>query len=245
MEQNHVFDFHCHLVPGVDDGSKNMEESLAALREDYDQDVRWVICTPHVTADLSHEAEEKIKTSFSELERRLKETDFGSEMEIYLGCEFMYSESLADRLAAGELWTMAGSSYILVEFLPSAAYEELYQAVRRLCALGYIPILAHVERYLCLHKNADKFREMNEAGAYFQINTPGLNGTVFNKKTAYVRGLCKSGLIHFLGTDSHGMAYRRPDMKKGVQWVMRNCDRSLGEKMLYRNGLAVLNDAII
>ncbi|MEY8354671.1 CpsB/CapC family capsule biosynthesis tyrosine phosphatase [Lachnospiraceae bacterium 54-53] len=245
MEKNYYFDIHCHLIPGVDDGSKNIKESLAALKEEYDQNVRWVICTPHVTADLTLQAAENMKTAFFELEKRLKKTDFGNEMELYLGCELMYSESLAEKLDRGEIWTMAGTSYILVEFFPSAAYEELYHAVRRLSSKGYIPVLAHIERYSCLYKKTERIRELQELGAYCQVNASSLKGSVFDRKTAYVRKLCRSGLVHFLATDSHGMTYRPPDIKKGAEWVVNNCDSRLGEKLLCQNGIAMLNDIII
>ncbi len=245
MEQIYFFDIHCHLVPGVDDGSKDIKESLAALKEEYDQNVRWVICTPHVTADITPQQGENIKASFDELKVRLAKTDFGKEMELYLGCELMYSESLEERLDAGEIWTISGTSYILVEFLPSVPYEELYHAVRKLSARGYNPILAHVERYLCLHKRQERIRDIQDLGAYFQVNASSLKGGVLNQKTAFVKKLCKSGLVHFLATDSHGMMYRQPDIKKGAEWVMHNCDSQSVQKILYQNGIAVLNDIII
>lgn len=245
MEQIYFFDIHCHLIPGVDDGAKDIEESLAALKEEHDQNVKWIICTPHVTADLNSQKAENIKASFDELKDRLKKTDFGQDMELYLGCELMYSESLAERLEAGEIWTMSGTSYILVEFLPSVSYEELYRAVGKLSAKGYIPILAHIERYLCLYKRLDRIRDLHESGAYFQVNASSLKGGMLNKRTTFIKKLCKSGLVHFLATDSHGMVYRQPDIKKGAEWVMHNCDSRLGQKILYQNGIAVLNDNII
>jgi len=245
LEQINYFDIHCHLIPGVDDGAKDIGESLAALKEEYNQNVRRIICTPHVTANLTSQKAEDIKASFDELKNRLKKTDFGQDMELYLGCELMYSESLAERLEAGDIWTMSGSSYILVEFLPTVPYEELYRAVRKLSAKGYIPILAHIERYLCLYKRMERIRDLQESGAYFQVNASSLKGSMLNKKAAYIKKLCKSGLVHFLATDSHGMMYRQPDIKKGAEWVIHNCDSRLGQKILYQNGIAVLNDIII
>ncbi|MDR7813040.1 CpsB/CapC family capsule biosynthesis tyrosine phosphatase [Lacrimispora sp.] len=245
MEQNYYFDIHCHLIPGVDDGAKDIVESLAALKEEYDQNVRRIICTPHVTADITSQKAESIKAAFDELKNRLEKTDFGQDMELYLGCELMYSESLAERLEDGEIWTMSGSSYILVEFLPTVPYEELYRAVRKLSAKGYIPILAHIERYLCLYKRMERIRDLQESGAYFQVNASSLKGGMLNKKAAYIKKLCKSGLVHFLATDSHGMEYRQPDIKKGAEWVIHNCDSRVGQKILYQNGIAVLNDIII
>jgi protein-tyrosine phosphatase len=87
--------------------------------------------------------------------------------------------------------------------------------------------------------------DLQESGVYFQINASALKGGIFNQKAAYIKKLCKSGLVHFLATDSHGMGYRRPDIKRGAKWVIHNCDTQSGQKILYQNGMAVLKDTII
>lgn len=245
MEQIYYVDVHCHLIPGVDDGAKSMKESLAALKEQYDQNVRYVICTPHVTADLLPEAAENIRTSFDALERSLAKTTFGENIRLFLGCEIMYSESIIEKVVSGEIWTMGGSGYVLVEFLPSVSYEEICHAVRQLTDSGVLPILAHIERYQCLYKQIERIPKLQDMGAYCQINSSSLQGGLFNQRTAYIKKICKSGLIHFLGTDSHGMEKRRPDMKKGAEWVINNCNSQLRDRLLYRNGLDLLNDIII
>ena len=229
----------------MDDGAKDIKESIAALREEYNQNVRKVICTPHAAANISFQKVEHIKTAFKELKTCLKKTEFGNEMELYLGCELMYSESLAERLESGEIWTMSGTSYILVEFPPTVTYEELYHAVRRLSDKGYLPILAHIERYQCLHKRLEQIKDLLDLGAYFQINASSLRAGIFHQRNSFIKKLCKSGLVHFLATDSHGMVHRQPDMKKGAEWVMHNCDSQLGQKILCQNGNSLLNDIII
>lgn len=167
-------------------------------------------------------------------------------MELYLGCELMYSESLAERLEAGEIWTMSGSSYILVEFLPTVPYEELYRAVRKLSAKGYIPILAHIERYLCLYKRMERIRDLQESGAYFQVNASSLKGDILNKKNSLYKEAMqvRSGSFPCYRQSWHGVpaaGYK----KKGAEWVIHNCDSQVGQKILYQNGIAVLNDIII
>ena len=245
MEQIYYVDVHCHLIPGVDDGAKSMKESLAALKEQYDQNVKYVICTPHVTADLSPEVAENIRESFYDLERSLAKTTFGENIMLFLGCEIMYSESIIEKVVSGEIWTMGGSGYVLVEFLPSVSYEDICHAVRRLSDSGFLPILAHIERYQCLYKKIECIRKLQDMGAYCQINASTLQRGLFNQRSAFIKKICKSGLIHFLGTDSHGMEKRRPDMKNGSEWVIKNCNSQLRDRLLYRNGLDLLNNDII
>ena len=240
-----LFDIHCHLVPGVDDGAKTIQESIDALALEYDQGVRKIICTPHYSAELSVDYREKVLQAFEELKSRLKETPFGSEMSLYLGNEMMYTESLVDRLAEKQAYTMAGSHYVLAEFLPSVRYEELLRGLKQVMFAGYSPILAHMERYQCLVKQEERLDELADLDIYLQVNGASLFGGLFDSASSRVRKLCKAGRIDFLGTDSHGIHYRKPEIKRAAEWIEKNCGERVAEKMLYRNPQAVLDDKII
>lgn len=240
-----LFDIHCHLIPGVDDGSQTMEESLEALRLEYEEGVRTIICTSHFSADCETGYAARIKDSFEQLKKRLKETSYGAEMKLYLGNELMYTESVLDCLESGQAYTMAGGHYVLVEFLPGVRYEELYRGLRKLCSGGYAPILAHMERYRCLAKNEERLDELKDLGIYLQVNGASLFGGLFDSASANVRKLCKAGRIHFLATDSHGTHYRKPQIKKAAEWIAGNCPEPLAERILQGNPLAVLEDKIL
>lgn len=235
-------DVHCHLIPCVDDGSESLKESLAALKEEFDQNVRHVICTPHVTAGITLKEATNIKKAYDSLR---EQTDHGEFPELYLGCEIMYSESIVERLTSGDIWTMAESSYVLVEFLPSVTFEDLCIAVRRITSAGFLPVLAHIERYQCLYKQISRIRNIQDMGAYCQVNASSLYGGIFDQRSLFVKKICKEGLVHFLGTDSHGMIKRRPDMYKGADWVQRNCGSLLAERLLYGNAMDLINDIVI
>ena len=96
---------------------QTMEESLEAMKLEYEEGVRHIICTSHFSADCEAGYTSKLQESFEKLKLRLKETTYGAEMRLHLGNELMYSESLLECLDEGRAWTMAGSHYILVEFL--------------------------------------------------------------------------------------------------------------------------------
>lgn len=243
--KGYYIDVHCHLIPGVDDGAKDMKESLEAMEEQYKQNVRIIICTPHVSADLTPEEAQGIQDAFVSLKNNLAETAFGKDMKLFLGCEMMYSESIPERLDSEDIWTMAESGYTLVEFLQSVSFEELYQASRQISDKGFLPVLAHIERYDCLYKRLDRINKLRDMGVYFQVNASSLIGGVFDSRASFMKKLCRAGLVHFLGTDSHGIKYRKPDMKKGAKWVEKHCNSPVKDSLLFQNGMDLLKNNII
>lgn len=238
------YDIHCHLIPGVDDGSQTMDESLEALRLEYEEGVRNIICTSHFSADCKPDYADRLKESFEQLKARLKEQPFGSELKLYLGNELMYSESLMECLEEKRAYTMAGGHYVLVEFMPSVRYEDLYKGLRKLASGGYAPILAHMERYRCLYKAEERLGELQDLGIYLQVNGASLFGGLFDSASSNVKKLCKEGRIHFLGTDSHGTHYRKPEIRKAAAWIRDHCPAPVAERILYGNPLAVLEDKL-
>lgn len=236
-----LYDVHCHLIPGVDDGAGNMEESIRAIEEEYKQGVGTIICTSHMSGKDQKEQGEKIWIQFHRLQKSLLEMPFGREMKLYLGNEMFYSDTALELLQAGVIHTMAESQYVLVEFSPSVEYRLLYRGMRNLLTGGYLPILAHMERYECLARES-RLRELEEAGVYLQVNAATLRRGIFDSTANRVRKLTKQGRIHFLGTDTHGMSYRPPKIQDAVRWIEKHCSEEIAGRMLYEHPQAVIDD---
>lgn len=236
-----LYDVHCHLIPGVDDGSRDLEESIRAIEEEYRQGVRTIICTSHISGKDTGEQGENIWLQFQNLKEALKERAFGREMKLYLGNEVFYSDTALELLKEGIANTMAGSQYVLVEFSPSVEYRVMYRGMRNLLTSGYLPILAHMERYECLAKE-EHVRELEETGIYFQVNASTIKAGMFDAAANRVRKLVKQGRIHFLGTDSHGMSYRPPKIADAVKWIENHCGEEIARRILYEYPQAVIED---
>ncbi len=230
-----IIDVHAHILPGVDDGSSGWEESRQMLQEAYRQGIRTIIATPHYRQGQDVE---QLREFTGILRQEAQKLDPG--YGIFLGQEIMDSEDAVDNLRRGKALTMAESSFVLIEFLPGISYGRLYQRLRQLQAAGYIPIVAHAERYSCLREEG-KLRELREAGNLIQMNYRSLTGSMFNKHTRWCRKQILEGNIHLLGTDMHNTGTRAPETEKALAWLKRHCPKSELHRMVKKYPECILN----
>ena len=145
-------DMHCHILPGIDDGSANPKETLAMLRMALNQDFVGMIVTPHGSVrNASVERVQEIRTLCKKFRIQAYQR-LGVRLPVFPGQEIMYSVDTRQLLKEGKLLTLADSRYVLLEFLPGTAYSKIFSAVRQMQMAGYVPILAHVERYHVLRE---------------------------------------------------------------------------------------------
>lgn len=211
-----ITDIHCHILPGMDDGAKDEEESLALVRMAWEQGVEAFIATPHYSRQFRNDCPERIREKCEKLEKEARET-IASEIRIYPGQEICWEESVPEKLDRGELLTLADSSYVLVEYLPSVSYGALFRNLRTLRLEGYLPILAHAERYGALR--TEGLEELTEAGVCVQMNYGSIGTSLFDKDQRWCRKQLKEGNIHFLGTDMHSVHRRPPRVAEAMKWL--------------------------
>lgn len=170
-----LYDIHCHILPGVDDGARNMEESLWMLSKEYKEGVRHVILTPHFRYEMFEPHMNIVTRQFMQLRREAIKIGQG-DLQLYLGCELHSSMDMVECLKKGRRLTLAGSRYVLVEFSNSDEKSYIEERVRSLLMNGFIPIIAHAERYKATRSDIRFLEELREAGAYIQINADTISG---------------------------------------------------------------------
>ncbi len=176
-------EMHCHILPGIDDGAEDMKQSLQMLHIAMEHEIVGAIVTPHGSArDASRERTEKIR-KLCRIFRAKAEQQFDV---IFPGEEILYSSDTRRLLDEGKLLTLADTRYVLVEFMPGVPYSTLFAAVRELRMAGYVPILAHVERYHALREDG-RIEELIHAGAKIQINYSSVGGSWHSKTTRWCR----------------------------------------------------------
>lgn len=206
MLEEGIFDIHCHIVPGVDDGAADIEETRKLLEMEYKQGVRNIILTPHFRFQMFETPLEKVQRQFWLAEEAA--ADISKDLHLYLGCEFHANMEMLPMLREKKVSTMAGSRYVLVEFSHNSEASYIRERLSVMLSGGYRPIVAHIERYEATRTDLDFVEELTEMGAYMQINADSIVGKdgFFTKR--YCQKLMKNDLVHFVGSDCHNSSKR-------------------------------------
>lgn len=232
-----IIDIHAHILPGVDDGAGDWPEARGMLACAYRQGIRTIIATPH----YSHRQETgRLRQLAGRLDQEAKQV--APDFRIFLGQEILYFDSIVERLQEGQALTMAGSRYVLVEFMPDSSFHKMYQAVRRLLIAGYHPILAHVERYGVM-QDEEQMQELMKAGCYMQMNYRSLRGGLLDRSARWCRRQVRERRVHFLATDMHHKNQRTPEISATLRWLSDNVDESQLSYMVEKNAQQILTGA--
>lgn len=226
-------DMHSHILPGLDDGSKSMEQSIAMLRIARQEGIDAIIATPHNMPGKGRPTREKLEERLSELRNEAERQ--GIDIEIYLGTEYYYREEVSEIFDREEAITMADSEYVLLEFNPPEEKSYIYNAVRETYSSGYTPIIAHVERYEQLMKKTEYVKTLKDMGALIQVNASSVIGENGLHTKRDVKKLLKAGLVDFISTDAHSDGHRAPRLEKCAAYLHKKYGADYAEKLLYKN----------
>ena len=228
-----LFDMHCHIIPGVDDGSKSMEESMEMLGMEYQDGVRNIILTPHFRYDMFEASDERVVKHFEKLKAAAAAK--WKDLALYLGCELHTSMDMVECLRSGKRRTMAGSRYVLAEF--SGGDNKIYvkERVQKLKLSGYYPIIAHVERYRAVRDDLDLISELRGMGAFIQVNADTISGKDGFGMKRFAKKLMKEGLLDFVGSDGHGSRERTPDIGRAYQQTIKVMGEAYAGRIFVEN----------
>jgi tyrosine-protein phosphatase YwqE len=233
-----VCDIHMHAIPGVDDGSESMEMSLAMLRSSYIQGVRTVFCTSHGGVYFDKEHSDEAWDRFEKLEERCSKEI--PDMHLYLGAEVrmlpQFINEIIKALDAGTLPTMADTEYVLAEYVNQGmTFSQMQMTLGCLKKEGYIPIIAHMERYYDLVPDIAEAKKLHEEGCCIQINAYSLTDGETEKIRNRAKELLDAGIVDFIGSDAHRTYHRPPNISRGIHTLYENYDKDYVDRMVYRN----------
>lgn len=229
-------DFHSHILPGIDDGSRSVEESLAMLRMEARQGIRHIVATPHFYPRNTSPAEflEKRAESFRLLQEAMAQEP--PLPQVHLGAEVYFFPGISDCEQLREL-TIDQNGYILIEMPLAPWTERMYRELQDIhYKQGLLPIVAHVDRYIRPFKTYDIPKRLADMPVLVQANA-----SFFQDRLArsMAMRMLRGGQIHLLGSDCHNLTSRAPNLDQAIrlirkqlgeealQWIQSNADEVL------------------
>jgi len=198
-------DMHSHLIPGIDDGSKSMEESIDLVRRLADFGLSKIITTPHIMSEYYRNTPEIINMGLEDLRKAVKQE--GIAIEIEAAAEYYMDEIFLEKVKSGEQMLTFGDNYILVETGFINKPQMLLDIIFHLEMAGYKPILAHPERYQYLIMDKKLQEELFERKLLFQVNLLSFTGFYSKQVKDFGEMLVDKGVVALLGTDCHNGRY--------------------------------------
>lgn len=221
-------DMHSHLIPGIDDGAKTMEDSLELIKALQGLGYKKIITTPHIYFELYPNSKAIITGGLTKLQKALKQAEIDITLEA--AAEYFMDDHFEELLQKNELLSFA-SNHVLVETSFFAAPPKLENYIFQLRTKGYQPILAHPERYSFMAQNFKKYERLKDMGCLFQLNLLSIAGRYGPQIQKTAEKMLKLNMIEFLGTDLHNQ-----DHLYGIeQMVKSNKVTKLLKKYTFKN----------
>jgi len=199
-----------------------------------------IIATPHYICGSLPNGVEKVEGRLDKLKRAM--VDRGLNIDLRRGCEIFLSMEVPELLECGEISTLAGSSYVLVELPVMSIYKYTADVLYKLKLKGFNPIIAHPERYSEVIANPNCLLEFIQRGIYFQINASSLRG-IYGKQireTALI--LLRHNMVHFVASDAHTCRSRSPKLLRAYELICSEAGCDIADRLFCRNGRAVLEN---
>jgi tyrosine-protein phosphatase YwqE len=206
-------DIHSHILPGIDDGSPDIETSIILLKGLSALGIKKMIATPHVIADLYRNTPEIIMGALAKL--KVACVDENIDIEIEAAAEYMIDDSFIQMLAEGNQLLTIYDNLILTEQSFNSVADNLHEIAFSLLTNGYRPVLAHPERYEYYHNNYKNYGLLKEMGFLLQINVLSLTGYYGKSVAKVTEYLFENNLVDLVGTDLHHFRHLEMLNKKG------------------------------
>lgn len=240
-----MLDLHTHIMPDVDDGSRDFYTTLKMLKNAVDEGIDHLVVTPHFKKNVFDNSLEFIQKRFEELQDFIKENNIN--IKLYKGQEVFIKENTLESFENGEIGTINNGRYMLVEFslkeLPERSLDILYE----LKINGIIPIIAHPERYKFVYEDIRCLNQFIEDGCLFQLNSGSITGYFGKKVKKVAHKLVEDGLYSFIGSDAHNDNSRNTNLNQALKEVYKknpkleqifkdNEEKFLDNKVIYYTG---------
>lgn len=238
--ENQLIDIHMHILPGLDDGAEKWKDALAMARMSVKSGVGVVLATSH--------SRERGRASAGYLARYVRTlnrfrrllTEYQIPLQIGAGMEIMADGHVAERLDAGEVLPLNKTRYVLVEFEVDSPVQFIYRELDRLLDRGYVPVVAHPERYQCITRSEEDAAVWTDMGALLQVNKGSILGGFGREIQRNAEQLLRMGIVYAVASDAHRPYIRTPDIRELVEVLREEYGSDMVKKLLHDNPATVL-----
>ena len=208
-----MIDLHSHILPGIDDGARNVSEALEMARVYVEQGVEIVACTPHILPGLYNNSGPQIRRAVSKFQNTLDES--GIQLRLTVGSDNHIGDDFVSNMCNGHLLALGDTRYILVEPPHHVAPVRLEELFFDILLAKHIPILTHPERLTWIEAKYCVIERLARRGVWMQITSGSLRGRFGRRARYWAERMLSEGLVHILASDAHDNAHRSPDLLKG------------------------------
>lgn len=236
-----MIDLHCHLLPSIDDGAKNLTQSIAMARMAVQDGIVCTACTPHVYPGVYENTAEGIKTAVVHLQTKLQ--DAGIALQLAYGADTHLVPEMLKGLRSGRIPTLNSTRYFLLEPSHHAHPPQFANLIFNVIASGYVPLITHPERLTWAEDHYDDFVQAVEQGAWIQITAGSLTGRFGRSAKHLAEQMLDDGIVHILATDAHDTSNRAPRLAEGRDAAAKWVGAAEAERMVEDRPKAVLANA--
>jgi protein-tyrosine phosphatase len=233
-----MVDIHSHILPGLDDGARTLEEAVEMLRVAYENGTTDIVATPHSNLEFAFRPD-VVKQKIAELEAAAPVRP-----RLHRGCDFHLSfDNIQDAFANPSKYTINNRSYLLVEFSDLLIAKAIDEVFARMIAAGMIPVITHPERNMLLMRRVDDMKSWVDRGCLIQVTALSFLGRFGSEARDAARELMKRGLVHVVASDAHDPEDRSPRLTEARLHVAKKYGELRAEQLFVTNPRAVLTGA--
>jgi protein-tyrosine phosphatase len=237
-----MIDLHCHLLPGIDDGAPDSETSLEMARIAVDDGITTTFCTPHIYPGLYENVGADIQRRVAILQRSLH--DAGISLSLSYGADAHLVPNMLPRIRTGEIPTLGGSRYLLLEPSHNTRPPRFVEEVFAFIAAGYTPVITHPERLTWVADHYDDFVSVARSGAWLQVTGGALLGRFGPYAERFAKRFLSDGLTAVLASDAHTTNRRAPQLAEATEMARRLVGKEEALRLVVDRPLAIVENRL-
>ncbi len=235
-----MIDLHCHLLPGVDDGSPDIETSIAMARMAAADGIQVMACTPHFMPGVYDNESTDVRVRVANLQDHINQA--GIDLSVVTGSDAHIRPDFLPCLRDGRILRVNDSRYVLFEPPHNIAPQRMEDLLFNIVVAGFVPVLTHPERLKWIETNFEIFERLVGVGVWMQITGGSLTGRFGKRPQYWAEKMLGSGMVHILATDAHNLTSRPPILSEARELAVKALGRDEADNLVLVRPVNILDD---